>query len=195
MNATGLWIAAIALSITSVGLLVSRSWRWSLSLLALQYFSAFWLVLAHWPLSMSATVLVGGWMAAAALGMTHINIKDDPAVETSWPQGSLFRILATGLVLMVVSVAASSLAAWLPTNTLLALAWGALVLVSLGLLHLGMTLQPLRVIIGLLTTLLGFEIIYSIIENSVLVAGLLVVITLGLALTGCYLLVLGEQPA
>jgi len=62
-------------------------------------------------------------------------------------------------------------------------------------LHLGMTLQPLRVILGLLTTLLGFEVLYSVVENSILVAGLLVVVTLGLALTGCYLLILGEQTA
>lgn len=194
MPALVLWIAAVSLAVTSAGLLISRSWRWSLGLLALQYFATFWLALAHWPLSLSATVLVAGWMSAAALGMTHINLKSDPAAETSWPQGSLFRIFACGLVLLTISAAAGSLAAWLP-NSSLPLAWGALVLIGLGLLHLGMTLQPLRVILGLLTTLLGFEVLYTVIENSILVAGLLVVVTLGLALTGCYLLILGEQTA
>ena len=188
------WIAAISLAVTSGGLLISRSWRLSLSLLALQYFAAFWLALAHWPLSMSATVLVAGWMAAAALGMTQLNLKTDVSEETSWPQGSLFRIFASALVLLAVSAAAGNLANWLP-NSSTALAWGALVLIGLGFLHLGMTLQPLRVIVGLLTTVLGFEVLYTVIENSILVAGLLVVVTLGLALTGCYLLILGEQTA
>jgi hypothetical protein len=188
------WIAAISLAATSAGLLISRSWRLSLGLLALQYFAAFWLVLAHWPLSMSATLLVAGWMAAAALGMTHLNLKADPIEESSWPQGSLFRIFASALVLLAVSAASGNLANWLPGSSP-ALIWGALTLVGLGFLHLGMTLQPLRVIIGLLTTLLGFEIFYTVIENSILVAGLLVVVTLGLALTGCYLLILGEQTA
>ena len=177
-----------------MGLLLSRNWRWSLGLLAVQYFSAFWLAMAHWPLSMSATLLVAGWMAAAALGMTHLNLKEDIATESSWPQGSLFRVFASGLVLMAISAAAGGLAGWLP-NSSLPLTWGALVLIGLGFLHLGMTLQPLRVILGLLTTLLGFEIFYTSIENSILVAGLLVVVTLGLALTGCYLLMLGEQAA
>ena len=188
------WIAAVSLAATSAGLLISRSWRLSLGLLALQYFAAFWLALAHWPLSMSATVLVAGWMAAAALGMTHLNLKADPTEESSWPQGSLFRIFAAALVLLAVSAAAGNLANWLP-NSSPALIWGALVLIGLGFLHLGMTLQPLRVIIGLLTTLLGFEIFYTVVENSILVAGLLVVVKLGLALTGCYLLILGEQTA
>jgi hypothetical protein len=58
-----------------------------------------------------------------------------------------------------------------------------------------MTLQPMRVIIGLLTTLLGFELFYSIVESSILVSGLVVAVTLGLALEGCYLLMLGEQTA
>jgi hypothetical protein len=186
------WIAAVSLGITSAGLLISRNWRWSLGLLALQYFAAFWLALTRWPLNMSATMLVAGWMATAALGMTHLNLTDKTTEETSWPQGSLFRIFASGLVLLAVSATAGRLATWL-SNSSLPLVWGALVLISLGLLHLGMTLQPLRVILGLLTSLLGFEVFYTLIENSILVAGLLVVVTLGLALTGCYLLMLGEQ--
>ena len=189
-----LWIAAVTLIISTTGLLISRSWRWSIGLLALQYFAAFWLLQAHWPLNMSATVLVTGWMAAAALGMTRINIKEDPGADTSWPQGSLFRIFAAALVLMAISAATGSLTAWLPTMQL-PMSWGALVLIGLGLLQLGMTLQPLRVILGLLTSLLGFEVLYTVVENSILVAGLLSIVTMGLALTGCYLLILGEQSA
>lgn len=189
-----LWIAAILLAVTSAGLLISRNWRWSLGLLTLQYFSAFWLARIHWPLSMSATLLVAGWMSVAALGMTHLNLRSNRAEETSWPQGSLFRVFASGLVLMAITAASRSVITWMP-NSSLPLAWGALALIGLGLLHLGMTLQPLRVVLGLLTSLLGFEILYSVIENSVLVAGLLVVVTLGLALAGCYLLILGEQSS
>ena len=189
MLATLLWIVALLLAATSAGLLLSRDWRWSLGLLAVQYFAAFWLLFSHWPLTMSAAKLVTGWMAAAVLGMTQLNVKDDLADETSWPEGRLFRVFAVGLFLVVVSTAAESLTVWLPDAGLPAI-WGSLVLISLGLLHLGMTLHPLRVILGLLTILLGFEILYSTVENSILVAGLLAVVTLGLALTGSYLLIL-----
>jgi hypothetical protein len=59
---------------------------------------------------------------------------------------------------------------------------------GVGLLHLGMTTRPFRVIIGLLTVLAGFEILYAAVESSVLVAGLLAAINLGLALLGSYFL-------
>ena len=65
---------------------------------------------------------------------------------------------------------------------------GAMLLIGMGLLHLGVTTRPLRVLLGLLTTLSGFELLYAAVENSVLVAGLLALVTLGLALVGAYLL-------
>lgn len=188
---TFLWIAALVLGVTSVGLLLSRDWRWSIGLLAIQYFAAFLLVSIHWPLTMSAAKLVTGWMAAAVLGMTQLNAKDESVGETSWPEGRLFRIFAAGLFLMTVSVAANNLTSWLP-DAGLPLIWGGLVLIGLGLLHLGMTLHPMKVILGLLTTLLGFEMLYSTIENSILVAGLLAIVTLGLSLAGAYLLTLNS---
>jgi hypothetical protein len=183
-----LWLAAILLAVTSISLLLSRDWRWSLGLLALQYFAAFWLVLAHWPLTMAAAKLVTGWMAAAALGMTQLGLKDaDSAAETSWPEGRLFRTFAAGLVLITATSAAQSVNIWLPDASL-ALVWGGLVLIGMGLLHLGITVHPLHIILGLLTTLAGFEILYVSVENSILVAGLLAIVTLGLSLTGSYLL-------
>ncbi len=57
-----------------------------------------------------------------------------------------------------------------------------------GLLQLGISKSPLRIIIGLLTVICGFEIFYAAVENSTLVTALLAVITLGLAVTGAYIL-------
>ena len=64
-----------------------------------------------------------------------------------------------------------------------------LLLIGMGLLHLGITARILRVAIGLMTVLSGFEIIYATVEGSILVAALLAVINLGLALVGSYLLI------
>jgi len=196
MPAFLIWFVVFLLMVTSVGLLLSREWRWSIALLAAQYFAAFWLIFLYWPITMAAAKLVTGWMAAAALGMTQINLKDVQLVESAWPQGRTFRLFSAGLVLLAILASASSVAAWLPAGSL-PVVTGALILIGLGLLHLGMTANPLRVVLGLLTTLLGFETLYSIIENSILVAGFLAVITLGLALTGSYLITLAsvEEPA
>jgi len=58
----------------------------------------------------------------------------------------------------------------------------------MGLLQLGLTALPLRITIGLLTVLSGFEILYAVVETSTLVSGLLAGVSLGLALVGAYLL-------
>ncbi len=64
---------------------------------------------------------------------------------------------------------------------------GSLLLAGMGLLQLGTSAQPFRVVLGLLTVLSGFEIIYAAVESSTLVAALLAAINLSLALTGAYL--------
>jgi hypothetical protein len=43
-------------------------------------------------------------------------------------------------------------------------------------------------LLGLLTVLSGFEIVYSAVETSTLVAGLLAGVTLGIAVVGAYLI-------
>jgi len=72
---------------------------------------------------------------------------------------------------------------------------GSLFLIGAGAVHLGMTSDVLRVILGLLTMLTGFEILYAAVESSSLVTGLLSVVNLGLALTGSYLLLAGSSPS
>ena len=64
-----------------------------------------------------------------------------------------------------------------------------LMLVGMGLLHLGTTSRTLRGILGLLTVLTGFEIIYTALESSIMVTAMLSVITLGLALIGSFFLI------
>ena len=66
---------------------------------------------------------------------------------------------------------------------------GAIILIGMGLLQLGMSHQPLRVILGLFTVLSGFELLYAAVDRSVLVAGLISGVNLGLALVGAFLLV------
>jgi hypothetical protein len=96
--------------------------------------------------------------------------------------------MAAGLVALAVLSLAPKAASWVPGVNPSQLIGGAF-LIGMGLLHLGLTSQPMRVVIGLMTVLSGFEILYAVVEASTLVAGLLAVINLGLALAGAYLLV------
>jgi hypothetical protein len=95
-------------------------------------------------------------------------------------------LLSAALTLAAALAAAPGLAAWLGIR--LPAAWGSLGLIGVGLIHLGITGQPFRVMLGLLTVLAGFEIVYAAVENSALVAALLSVINLGLAMAGAYFL-------
>ncbi len=183
------WFAVVVILVTAVGLLLARDWRWSIILLAIQYFGMFILTLQHWPLGMASVKVVAGWMSAAILGMTRSGLPSQEFDETGiWPRGRLFRLFAAGVILLIV-VAATATVDTIMADAGFAVTGGALLLIGLGLLHLGITSHILRVVIGLMTVLSGFEILYAAVEGSVLVAALLATINLGLALVGSYLLI------
>jgi len=189
MTFTFVWVLVILLLITSTGLILVRDWRWSIILLATQYLGMFLLTLQHWPLGMASVKLVAGWMSAAILGMTRSSFPSQEIVEQGfWPRGRLFRLFAAGMVLLIVSTLTPTVDT-IMADAGYAVTGGSLILIGMGLLHLGITSYILRVVIGLMTVLSGFEIIYSAVEGSILVAALLATINLGLALVGAYLLI------
>jgi len=189
MVVTFTWIAVLVILVTSVGLLLVRDWRLSIIFLAVQYLAMFMLILQHWPLGMASVKVVSGWMAAAILGMTRSGLSTQGFDEESvWPRGRLFRLFAVGIVGMIVSAATPGVST-IMADAGFAVTSGSLFLVGMGLLHLGITVSILRVTIGLMTILSGFEILYSTVEGSILVAALLAIINLGLALAGSYLLI------
>jgi hypothetical protein len=189
MAVTFAWIAVAVIIVTSVGLLLSRDWRLSIVYLSVQYLGMFVLVLQHWPLGMASVKVVVGWMATAILGMTRSGISPQESNEENiWPRGRLFRLFAAGIVGLIAAAATPTVDA-IMADAGLAVTAGSLILIGMGLLHLGITAQILRVTIGLMTVLAGFEILYSAVEGSVLIAALLATINLGLALVGSYLLI------
>lgn len=193
MALTIAWIAVFILFITAVGLLIVRDWRWSIILLAVQYFGMFILILQHWPLGMASVKLVAGWMSAAILGMTRSGLPDALDNDGIWPRGRLFRIFMAGMVVMIVAAVTPGVDTVM-ADAGYAVTAASLLLIGIGLLNLGVTSYILSVVIGLMTVLSGFEILYSAVEGSVLVAGLLAVINLGLALVGAYLLIAENAP-
>jgi hypothetical protein len=175
----------VILAIIAVFLMVSQNWRWSIAALAIQYLAVFWLVAFVWPIELAVVKLIVGWMAGAVLSASR---PEEDLLEERSPTFArlLFRVLAAGLMFALIASILPLTATYLPVSP--QVIGGGLILIGVGLLHLGMTTRPLRVILGLLTVLSGFELIYAALETSILIAGLLAVITLGLALVGAYLL-------
>jgi len=124
------------------------------------------------------------------LGMTRSNliIEDDSQTKDILPQGRFFRLIAASIVGLIVA-SGTPLVDGIMADAGLAVTAGSLLLIGMGLLHLGVTDQILQVTIGLMTVLTGFEILYSAVESSTLVAALLAAINLGLAMVGSFLMI------
>jgi hypothetical protein len=123
--------------------------------LAMQYIGVFVLVSLNWSFALAIIKVVSGWMAGLVLVIAVYNSPDTwVAEERAQPGGAMFRLLAAGLVAMVVASIAPRLAGWMPgvdTEQV----WGGLILIGIGLLHLGLT-PKLRVVLGLLTSSVRF---------------------------------------
>lgn len=189
------WIAVGLTLITTTVMLINRDWRISLGAMALQYIAAFWLVTRHLPFVMGSAKLITGWMVVAALGMTRLGLStlDDDKEESSLLHGSWFRLILMCIVALVTIGATTRIEAAIPGLGLQVIA-GSLLLIGAGVVHMGVSSDLLRVILGLITMLTGFEILYAAVESSILVAGFLSVISLGLGLVGSYLLLAGSTP-
>ena len=166
-----------------------RDWRWLIIFLAVQYAGVFVLTLQHWPLGMAAVKVIAGWMSAAILGMTRSNLAEEQNdTNDILPQGRFFRLIVATIVGLI-AASGTPLVDSIMADAGLAVSAGSLLLIGMGLLHLSVTDRILQVTIGLMTVLAGFEILYTAVESSTLVAALLAVINLGLALAGSYLMI------
>jgi hypothetical protein len=189
------WIAVGLILATSTVILINRDWRLSLGALAVQYVAAFWLITRHLPFVMGSVKLITGWMVIAALGITRLGLPstEDEKEEINLLRGQWFRVILVCIIALVTLGATPQIESAIP-----GLGWqviaGSLILMGAGVIHLGLTSDPLNVIIGLLTMLTGFEILYAAIESSILVAGLLAITNLGLGIVGSYLLIAGSFP-
>ena len=178
--------ALLLLITTSIMLLVGRDWRLIASTLGVQYVGVFVLVGLTWPLEMAVVKLVVGWIAASVLGMEMVSLSSEEISEDNIGlSGKFFRIFLAVLVGLAILSIAPELAKWL-LNASYDQILGSLILIGMGILHLGVSDRPFCVAVGILTFLSGFEIIYATVETSSVVAGFLAFFSLGIALIGSY---------
>jgi hypothetical protein len=188
-------LAVILCVVTATALLIHLNWRMSLLALAVQYVAVFLLVAGNWSVGMALVKLISGWIAGAVLVMALLGQPEQVYLPTGARQFftapllalRVFYLLTAALVGLTALSLASPLSAEIPQVSYYQ-AVCSLFLCGMGLLQMGFTSQPLRTILGLLTALSGFEILYASVESSALVAGLLALVNLGLALVGAYLI-------
>jgi hypothetical protein len=167
----------------------ANKWQIKLVGLAATYFFVFILVAQSWPLSIAAVKWISGLMACAILAFTETSSAGSESFQSKKSQGYTFKILALLLMSIVALAIAPQLNEWIFSIDIYQ-SVGALLLIGIGLMGISLNSRILPVIIGLLSIFAGFEIIYSTVELSSLLAALLAIINLGIAMAGAYLMIL-----
>ncbi len=173
----------ILLMAAGVSLLAFDDWRLMLAGVAVTYFGAFLLIVQAAPAGIALIKLVTGLMASALL---FVSFKDQKSEQPALAWSSLiFKVTALALVWLVMMLVAGSFQQIFPLNY--ETISGALIALTGGLLVLGTTKEPAKVTMGILVLYSGFDILYTPLESSILINGLLSLITMLIALVGMYI--------
>ena len=146
------------------------------------------------PLVVSLALMTSG-LAATAIILLSTSADAWPwlaAAAGALPEGRPFRLTLSVFVLMAVlglTPGVNLPGAEVPRPVIVT----ALGLIGLGALQLGLSERSLRVCIGLLTVLAGFETLYFILEPSLAVVALLGSVNVVIALIASYLLLVVRQ--
>jgi len=191
-------IAVVLALLTGCLAIILNDRRWMLIMLAGEYIALTWLAANAIPIEIALVKLVAGMMVCAILALSVMRVGNEREIreKEGLPSGVVFRVIA---VLLIVATAWGLAArGWgsLPQSLTRAAILGAMLLMSLGLLHLGITEDPFRVGLGLLTTLAGFEILYAGVEPSLAILALMAAVHIGISIIVSYLVVEGSaQPS
>ncbi|OGO14449.1 MAG: hypothetical protein A2Y93_14270 [Chloroflexi bacterium RBG_13_68_17] len=182
-------IAAVVATLTAGLSMVLSDTRVRLSVLGLQYVCVGFLVSAALPPAVAGAKVIAGLAAVTILG-TALFLPGGHGPGRAAPRPERLHPLH-GVAVGLVGAAALALGSrpWmgLPGMTDGA-SLAAATLMALGLLQVGVSQGALRVGVGLMTVLSGFEVAYSFIEPSLAVTALLGAVHLGIALVISYLL-------
>lgn len=198
MNIPWLFILAGLMLLAAEVNLTRRQWLVNLIALAVQYLAMFLLLTSVRSLTLSAIKLLVGWMATLVLYITLASVGEFYALKRQQlTSGQLFRMLAGLFMVIFTVVLLPQIQNQLFTQSSQPLLLAAIGTMLLGLLQVSMITEPFYIILGLLTFLSGFELLYASLELSLLLEALFAGVNLGLALVGAYFLVKDaedEQP-
>ena len=185
-------IPLLLVAATATALVVVERPGIRIGILAIQYSSVAWLTSLALPPQVAAVKLVAGLIACGILALTVA--KSRPAAESaSGIAGRAFRAIA-GILIMAAALGIGQ-SNWMRVPDIQPEAiMAAALLMSMGLLQLGLFRNPLRVSIGIITLLSGFEIAYSVIEPALAILALLASVHIGLAIVVSYLSLEAEPP-
>jgi len=184
-------VAALIALITGALAIVLNDRRWMLLMLAGEYVALTWLSATIMPIQTAAVKLVAGMMVCAVLALSIVRVghESDIAQREGLPSGIAFKVIAVLLVSFSAWGLAERGSEYIPGTVSRAATLGSMFLIGMGLLHIGISEDPFRIGIGLLTVLAGFEIIYAAVEPSLAILALMAAVNIGLSIIVSYLMV------
>ncbi len=182
------WINIIPLLLIFMGCLtflsVSKP-KWALICMGIIYLSIF-IISVQFNSTWSALIRL--MTGLATLLMVFISLSGKQLTFPQTPRsGLLFRLLGFILFSLIAALVSIKAANFLnfPLDVILA----GLLVTFCGILELGTSGFPLKVILGILVLYCGFSTIYCSLETSILVNGLLSAINLALGVVGSYFVI------
>ena len=185
-------IPLVLVAATAFALIIIERPGFQIGILAVQYASVAWLTSLALPPQVAAVKVVAGMITCGVLALTVAGSRT-PGGPASGIAGQAFRAIAATLIMAAaIGIGQSN---WMRVPDIRQEAiMAAAILMSMGLLQLGLFRTALRVCIGLITLLSGFEIAYSVIEPALAILALLASVHIGLAMVVSYL-TLVARPA
>jgi hypothetical protein len=191
MNETLRTVAVAILFLSAAINLARRQWALNIIALGLQYVCVFLLILEVRTPLLAAIKLIVGLMVSMMLYLTLISsgLIESLLIRRRISSGEVFRGTIALLLALISYLAASGLqqSAFPQSSQLLLTA--SLGLILFGLFQMGTINEPLYLVIGLLTFLSGFELLYASLEFSRVLEALFTAVNLSLALIGSYFIV------
>lgn len=196
--------AAVSVMLTAGVIVVIKDWRASLLAMVIQYVIVGLLLMSAIRMELALIKTLVGALLCVILYMTARRVEwgrppprsvqeeeknesaGAPASQWTLPTELPFRFLAALLVLVAAYGGATSFP--LP-DVSEAIGLAAYILAALGLLAMGLTDEPLKAGLGLLTFFAAFELFYTVLEPSLIVVGFLGLSNFLIALAIAYLTV------
>lgn len=179
----GLTVALINLS--------RRVWLVNIVCLFIQYLFVFILYPKAEGLIPALIKLLVGLMVSLIIYLTLLSTGEihRSKIKFRVSAGELFRALSGLFLILLVILATPWLHAEIFPNSSVFIIIFSFGLILLGLLQLGSKVEPLYVVIGLLTFLSGFELLYGSLEFSAILEALFTAVNLILAIAGAFFII------
>ncbi len=191
MNQTLSTVSVVILLLAAAINLVRRQWTINIVALGMQYICIFYLLLDVRSPSLAAIKLVVGLMVSIMLYMTLVSsgLIESLLIRRGPSSGEVFRGTIALLLVLISFLSASGLQQSAFPQSSQVLLTASLGLILFGLFQMGTINEPLYLVIGLLTFLSGFELLYASLEFSRVLEALFTAVNLSLALMGSYFIV------